>query len=247
MPPARRDDCPWCGSKLLRARTGAVDECQDCAHVFRNPQRTAEDVLLDQLSGEHAKGCAPMRRHHRATARAMLRLRPEPESWLDVGTGEARFPETARDLFPYTSFDGLDPTSRVLRAHAAERIEEAYVGNLTDPVVRTLLRARYDVVSLLHHLQHAPEPREEIRAALMVLRRGGHLVIETSNPQSAYATLLGKHWLPQSHPTHAHLTPLANLRTELESQGCTIVSADRRPRLSPTDLSATYRVIACKT
>lgn len=50
------------------------------------------------------------RRRHRALARAILRLLPEPESWLDVGTGDAHFPETAKTLFPYTSFDGLDPT-----------------------------------------------------------------------------------------------------------------------------------------
>ncbi|WP_155054998.1 class I SAM-dependent methyltransferase [Streptomyces blattellae] len=241
MPPARRDDCPWCGSKLLRARTRAVDECRGCAHVFRNPQRTAEDALFDQLLGEHSKSCSPTRRHHRLLARAMLRLRPEPESWLDVGTGEAHFPQTARKLFPYTSFDGLDPTSRVVRARAAERIEEAYVGNLTDPVVTTLLRARYDVVSLLHHLQHRPEPREELRAALTVLRKGGHLVIETPDPQFAFATVLGKRWRPQADPAHCHLPTWANLRTEVQSQGCTIIWADRR-----TPFSRTYRLIAHK-
>jgi SAM-dependent methyltransferase len=196
--------------------------------MFQNPQRSAEDMLLDRLSGKHTKGRVPTRRHHRSTARAMLRLCPEPESWLDVGTGEARFPETARDLFPYTSFDGLDPTSHVVRAHAAERIEEAYVGNLTDPVVRTLLRSRYDVVSLLHHLQHTTDPRAELRAALLVLRRGGHLVIEAPNPQSAFGTLLDRRWVPRTHSAHSHLTPLANLRTELESQGCTILWRDRR-------------------
>lgn len=66
------------------------------------------------------------RRRHRVLARAILRLLPEPESWLDVGTGDGHFPEAAKELFPYTSFDGVDPTPRVVRARAAERIEEAY-------------------------------------------------------------------------------------------------------------------------
>ncbi|MBK3571399.1 class I SAM-dependent methyltransferase, partial [Streptomyces sp. MBT62] len=89
------------------------------------------------------------RRRHRTLARAILRLLPEPESWLDVGTGDAHFPETAKGLFPYTSFDGLDPTPRVVRARAAERIEEAYAGHLTDPHITSALHARYDVVTLL--------------------------------------------------------------------------------------------------
>ena len=118
------------------------------------------------------------RRRHRGLARAVLRLLPEPESWLDVGTGDARFPETAKELFPYTSFDGLDPTPRVVRARAAERIEEAHAGHLTDPHITLALRARYDVVTLLRDRSPAPDPAAEKRAALAVLRPGGLLLLE---------------------------------------------------------------------
>jgi SAM-dependent methyltransferase len=117
-------------------------------------------------------------RRHRALARAILRLLPEPESWLDVGTGDAHFPETAKALFPYTSFDGTDPTPRVVRARAAERIEEAYAGHLTDPHITTALQSRYDVVTLLRDRSPAPDPEAELRAALTVLRPGGLLLLE---------------------------------------------------------------------
>jgi SAM-dependent methyltransferase len=100
---------------------------------------------------------------------------PEPESWLDVETGDADFPEAARTFFPYTAFDGLDLTPRVLHAQAVERLEEGYQGRLTDPRITAHLRARYDVVSLLN--RHA-DP-EELEAALAVLRPGGHLLVES--------------------------------------------------------------------
>ncbi|MEU8590760.1 class I SAM-dependent methyltransferase [Streptomyces sp. NPDC048664] len=116
-------------------------------------------------------------RRHRAAARAMLPF-PEPESWLDVGTGHGHFPETAREIHPYTAFDGLDPTPLVHEARAAGRIEEAHHGHLTDPRILARLRARYDVVSMFRHLEHVPDPRAELRAALMLLRPEGHLLIE---------------------------------------------------------------------
>ncbi|MEV0904601.1 methyltransferase domain-containing protein [Streptomyces hokutonensis] len=154
------------------------------------------------------------RRRHRALARAILRLLPEPESWLDVGTGDAHFPETAKELFPYTSFDGLDPTPRAVRARAAERIEEAYAGHLTDPHITSALHARYDVVSLLRDRTPAPDPAAELHAALTVLRPGGLLLLE-GRPD--------------------------DLRAQLEPQDCEIVPEHRR---LPDRLPAPQRLIA---
>lgn len=253
----RRPDCPWCGSPRLRVRlrtpdlryrapgTFVIEECRDCAHIFQNPRLTPEGLAFHHREF-HDTRVQPLvdrlgtARRHRAAARALLRSPgfAEPESWLDVGTGHARFPEAAREVFPYTSFDGLDATSRVVRARTVGRIEEAYVGRLTDPPLTARLRARYDVVSMFHHLQYAPDPREELRAALAVLRPGGHLLVEVPDPASAFAALLGKWWLPHGQPRHPHLPPLDNLRAELADLGCTIVATDRRAPHIPYDLSA---------
>ncbi|MFI9543442.1 class I SAM-dependent methyltransferase [Streptomyces sp. NPDC052016] len=263
MPPRpihepRRDDCPWCGSRRLRTRlrapdlrhhrpgTFVVDECRDCAHAFQNPRLTAEGLALYDPDPEegHRTGLTGRvlatrtdRRRLRATARTMLPL-PEPESWLDVGTGHALFPRVAKEMFTYTAFDGLDPTPRVKRAQRAGRVEEAYIGHLTTPGITTRLRARYDVVSMLHQLQHTLDPRAELRAALTVLRPGGHLLLEAPEPRSVFAALLGKWWLAHGQPRHLHLIPLPNLRTELETLGCTVLAADRRDAHIPYDLSA---------
>ncbi|MET8769913.1 class I SAM-dependent methyltransferase [Streptomyces sp. NPDC004658] len=254
----RREDCPWCGSPRLRTRLRApdplrhragrfvLDACRDCGHAFQNPRLSAEGLAFfhrdfyERHLAEFAAQVLParaVRRRHRGAARRLSALR-EPESWLDVGTGHARFPEAAKEFFPYTSFDGLDPTARVEQALLEGRVEEAHRGYLTTPGMAARLRARYDVVTMFHHLQHAPDPRAELRAALTVLRRGGHLVVEVPDPRCLFATLLGRWWLPYGQPRHLHLVPLANLRAELRSLGCTILVTDRAAPHVPYDLSA---------
>lgn len=209
-----------------------VDECRDCAHAFQNPRLTPEGLALYGAEGEERSD----RGHLRATARAMLPF-PEPESWLDVGTGDAFFPAAARELFTYTAFDGVDPTPRVERARAAGRIDEAHRGPLTAPEVLSRLRGRYDVVSMLHHLEHTRDPRRELAAALTALRPGGHLLVQLPDPASMSAAVLGKWWHSYDQPRHLHLIPPANLRAELEAQGCEIVVTDHRTPHTPHDLS----------
>ncbi|HET9380355.1 MAG TPA: class I SAM-dependent methyltransferase [Streptomyces sp.] len=227
--PPRRPDCPWCGSGRLRPAAGPAggvpfEECARCGHVFQNPRprprpSDGEGPLARRLAAHL----------HRSAARALLPL-PEPESWLDVGTGEGRFPAAAREFFPYTSFDGLDTRLDVLRAQAAGRVEEAHVGRVTDPPVAARLRARYDVVSMLHHLESAPDPRAELHAALTLLRPGGHLLLHVTGPRGATS------W---PGPARPHLLPRRNVEAELHAAGCPPVTTRTRPYL-PTG----YRLLA---
>ncbi|MGW0827592.1 class I SAM-dependent methyltransferase [Streptomyces sp. NPDC002845] len=189
----------------------------------RTPQTNAAPGRLNRL-------------RHLAAARALLPY-PEPESWLDIGTGYGYFPEAAKSVFPYTAFDGLDTDPRVEWARAAERIDEAHHGTLTDPDTAGRLRARYDVVSMLDHLEHTADPHEELRAALTALRPDGHLLVELPDP----ARGLGGRWLSTGgRPRPPHLIPARKLREELESLGCAVVAARACVPLLPY----AYRVIA---
>ncbi|GAA2313095.1 class I SAM-dependent methyltransferase [Streptomyces kunmingensis] len=251
-----RPDCPWCGSTKLRTRlrttdllqhkpgTFTVDQCRACAHSFQNPRLTPEGLdfyYRDFYDGLHAGqaekifGAQSSAERHRRAVHALARF-IEPESWLDVGTGRAHFPAVARKVLPYTSFDGLDLGAGVEEGRRRGRIEEAHRGTLRGLAAQ--LAGRYDAMSMFHHLEHSLDPREELKAAHRVLRPGGHLMIEVPDPESRYAKLLRKWWVPYFQPQHLHFIPLANLRAELGALGFTVVAVDRREPHVPLDLSA---------
>ncbi|MBO1333318.1 class I SAM-dependent methyltransferase [Streptomyces sp. VRA16 Mangrove soil] len=252
----RRPDCPWCGRTGLRTRlrttdllqrkpgTFVIDQCRSCGHSFQNPRLTPEGLdfyyrdFYDGLHADRAEkvfGARTSPQRHRARARALAR-HLEPESWLDVGTGRAHFPSVAKEVLPYTAFDGLDVSDGVEEGRRAGHIEEAHQGLLTDLAPR--LAGRYDAMSMFHHLEHSLDPREELKAAHRVLRPGGHLMIEVPDPECRYAKLLGKWWVSYFQPQHLHFIPLANLRTELAALGYTVVAVDRREPHVPLDLAA---------
>ncbi|MGW1888677.1 class I SAM-dependent methyltransferase [Streptomyces sp. NPDC002004] len=252
----RRTDCPWCGSARLHTRlrttdlvqrkpgTFVLDRCRDCAHVFQNPPLTDQgrDFYHRDLRGgigpEAAVkllGARDSARRHRAAALAML-PHGEPESWLDVGTGYAHFPAAAKDVHPYTAFDGLDTSAVVEDAVGLGRIEEGHRGTLTG--LAPELAGRYDVLSMFHRLEQGPDPRAELAAARTVLRPGGHLLVESADPACRWAPLLGGWWLSWFQPQHLHLIPLDNLCSALRELGFEVVATGRREAHVPVDLAA---------
>lgn len=239
-PPVPGAECVWCGSRRLLtvSRTAAavrLTRCPRCAHTFGAPRAVAP--------GRPPAPRAVPERRHRERARLLLPY-GEPESWLDVGTGEGAFPAAARSCFPYTAFDGLDPDpARIARARAAGHIEEAHRGTLSSAL--PALVGRYDAVSLFHQLERAPDPQAELAAAAQALRTGGHLLVEAYDPRSALGTLLGAHWTPFTEQAPAHLVPCSGLRRALRELGFTVLTVQRGPAHLPGDLrTAAARALA---
>ncbi|MER5442313.1 class I SAM-dependent methyltransferase [Streptomyces sp. NPDC002790] len=258
----RRPDCPWCGSTRLRTRLRTTDllqhkpgsftlvQCGSCAHSFQNPRLTPEGLdfyYRDFREGRYADQAEWIFRARTSTRRDRSRARAlaafiEPESWLDIGTGQGHFPATAQEVLPYTAFDGLDSGEGVEEGRRAGRVERAFQGQLTD--LAPELQGGYDALSMFHYLEHSRDPREELKAARRVLRPGGHLMIELPDPESRFAKLLGKWWISYFQPQHLHLIPLANLRAELRALGYTVVAVDRREPHVPMDLAAGLALFA---
>ncbi|MGW1199494.1 class I SAM-dependent methyltransferase [Streptomyces sp. NPDC002536] len=251
----RRSTCPWCESDRLRERVRTpdllqgkpgvfvIDRCCACGHHFQNPQLTEEGLefyyrdCYDGLGEEAAQrllGSPGGRKRHRAVARS-VRPFSDPGRWLDVGTGYGYFPQAAKEIFPATVFEGLDQGEGAEVAVKEGRIERALRDSFTE--LAPTVAGEYDVVSMHHYLEHTPDPRAQLLAAHTALRPGGLLHIEVPDPESAFAGLLGRWWVPWFQPQHLHLMPIANLRQALEESDFTVVEAERAAAHWPVDLA----------
>jgi SAM-dependent methyltransferase len=139
-------------------------------------------------------------------------------------------------LYPGTAFDGLDLSEGVELAEREGRLARGYRGSF--PELAPKLAGEYDVVSMFHYLEHSTDPARELAAAQQALRPGGLLLIEVPDPQSRYARLLGRWWLPWLQPQHLHLAPLPNLRSRLGELGFTVLLEQRAEPHDPIDLLA---------
>lgn len=250
-----RTTCPWCGSARLRQRLRTtdllqhkpgrfrLDRCDDCRHVFQNPRLSAEGLefyyrdFYDGLGEKQLSGTfAGKAKAYRRRAEALLPFAAAPRRWLDVGTGHGHFCEAARTVYPAVAFDGLDLSDGAELAERAGRVERGHRGSFVD--LAPEMTAAYDVVSMFHYLEHSTDPDRELKAAHLALRRGGHLLIEVPDPESRYARLLGRWWLPWLQPQHLHLVPVDNLRRKLTGLGFTVLAEAHRDPHDPVDLLA---------
>ena len=96
-------------------------------------------------------------------------------------------------------------------------IDEAHRGFFPDLALD--LVARFDVVSMCHYLEHTLDIRAELDAAALVLKEGGLLFIEVPDPQSIFARLMGRWWMPWFQPQHLQIVTTDTMSALLEEAG----------------------------
>ncbi|MEU7005620.1 class I SAM-dependent methyltransferase [Streptomyces sp. NPDC046332] len=251
----RAELCPWCGSTrlgerlrttdLLQHKPGVfvLDRCQDCGHVFQNPRLNERGLAFyyrdfyDGLGEERLGGLFGGRTAtYHSRAKSVRPYVAGAAEWLDVGTGHGHFCATAQAMLPAVTFDGLDHSEGAELAERAGRVRRGHRGAF--PELAAGMAGSYDVVSMFHYLEHSTDPQRELEAAHTVLRPGGLLVIDVPDPESRFARLLGRWWLPWLQPQHLHLAPAANLRRRLTETGFTVLAEEHTEAHDAVDLVA---------
>ncbi|MBI3097391.1 MAG: class I SAM-dependent methyltransferase [Planctomycetes bacterium] len=195
-PPAR---CWLCGSTdavpYLTAGGGwNYVRCQECSLVYLFPRPTPSELagLYEQGYLDEFKGDGRVDLARLANARvaangervAFVNGLRKPGRLLEVGCAAGYFLEAARR-------QGWDGSGIETSPAAARFARETYGLAVTEePIEEAGLREEsFDVVALLHSLEHLPDPARTLREVGRVLRPGGLVYIEAPNLATPDAAL----------------------------------------------------------
>ena len=211
--------CPLCGedeaepvavgSDLAHGTTSdsfLAVRCGGCELVYLRPRPAAEERLRlyppSYFSPSDARS-RPERRRAHAVARRMVRACPSPPPnarLLEVGYGARLHLGELRRCGPRTwVLEVVTPHETLARAGRSE-------GFIVYPGRGRALEDRgaiYDVVFLLHALEHCESPLEELKSLRRLIRPGGRLILLTENADSAVGRVFrGRHWAGYDFPRH---------------------------------------------
>lgn len=137
------------------------------------------------------------------------------QTLLDVGCGNGGFLSCAAEAGWIVSGVDPDPKALAVAASLGHDVRQGGIETFDGE------KARFDVITLNHVIEHLHQPAEVIRAAWHLLKPGGVLYIDTPNIQSRGLKRFGKNWRGLEAPRHLVLFSrkgLVNLLTHVGFQ-----------------------------
>jgi 2-polyprenyl-3-methyl-5-hydroxy-6-metoxy-1,4-benzoquinol methylase len=142
----------------------------------------------------------------------LRRFLPEKGRLLEIGCSYGHFLRRARQNG--WEVQGVEISRAAVDWARGEFGLPVCAGTLEE--VSSALGMQYDVVVMLHVLEHDPEPARLIYQVKRLLLPGGILVIKTPNSSSWIADVCGRTWEWLTPPAHIYLFSPVSLRLLLE-------------------------------
>lgn len=199
-------DCPGCGSNEFRPsrlrsrllnlpRPFSVDECSSCGLRRLNPQPTvaayellySKDYFTEGLGTNHAPFMTMSENkvdYFKEKLRVIEQLCPKKGKILDVGASMGHFIFGAKmSGWDVMGIDVSDWAIKYAREKFGVEIRKGEIVNADLP------SGEFDVVTIMHTLEHLSNPRRALESINRVLKRGGLIAIEVPNQFNDLFTL----------------------------------------------------------
>ena len=229
--------CPLCGAKEYRDmyqmdfriwtqgnREWRAHQvvCIGCGFIYTNP-RPSEEALKDFYDAYLRFG--PIDSFFRGKQIDFL-CRNAPNAGrtlLDIGAFNGSFLDLARQK----GFEvhGIEPTAEGVAEARGKGLD--VVQGFFNTAYANSLKERYDVVTMLHTLEHVEDPLTFVRLALQVTVPGGYLYIEVPDVTRAFAESINDFFSVQ-HLNHFTSSTLKNLASRA---GATVVVVEQEKEL----------------
>ena len=133
---------------------------------------------------------------------------------LDIGSSYGFFLDVAKKRGWRAS--GVEPAADAAAFSRRQYDVEVFTGYLSDAPYP---RHSFDVVTIRHVLEHAPEPLRLLAEAAAMLRPGGVLLVAVPNQGSLASRALGSAWWWIDPPTHLSYFNAGTLTRAVRSSG----------------------------
>ena len=230
-------DCPICGSKEYqdiyqaefriwtqedREWTAHQVVCKGCGFIYTNP-RPSEDDLKDFYDAYLRFG--EIDAHFRGKQIEFL-CRNVPNArgrLLDIGAFDGSFLALAKQKG--FEIHGIEPTEEGVLEARKKGLD--VVQGFFNKEYAGKIDKSYDVVTMLHTLEHVEDPLEFVRLALRVTAPGGYLYIEVPDVTRAFAENMSDFFSVQ-HLNHFTSNTIRNLASRV---GATIIAVEQEKEL----------------
>ena len=240
--------CNLCGAddyrvrfEAGRAQSARIVECRACGLLYANPRtrppdfvlaREADPDIIEQVCGRIDRATKErLQVRDYARTRAFLARRfPERGALFEVGAGYGYL----LDYFRQDGWrvSGIEPNEGLTRFAART------LGIGIEPSILPEMAGDaepYDVVLLMHVIEHVPDPAETLGAIFRLLRPGGMLVLETPRYDTLMFRLLGRRERSLACEGHIYFFTSRTLREIAARAGFAIEHAEKVGRSLTVD------------